>query len=180
MKRLALFLVFVPLAILASGLFGALHDQISYSVSSEYFTKFKFLQFHLLNPDIPERVRVLTVGFLATWWMGIPLGVLCGLAGVIQRSPALMWRALMFSLGIAVATTLVTAFVGLGYGWEQTQDIDITAYRGWFIPPNVTDLRRFLCAGYMHNAAYIGGALSIASVWIFNITFRAITISQSE
>ncbi|GEC16484.1 hypothetical protein [Nitrobacter winogradskyi] len=180
MKRLVLFLLFVPAAMLTSGMFGALHDQISYSVSSEYFTKFKFLQFHLLNPDIPERARVFTVGFLASWWMGLPLGVLCGLAGMIHRRPALMWRSHMLSLCVAVVTTLVTVLVGLGYGWEQTRDINIAAYSGWFIPQNVTDLRRFLCAGYMHNAAYIGGVLSVASVWIFNIAFRVATKDQSE
>jgi hypothetical protein len=77
-----------------AGLFGALHDQMSYTVSSEYFAKFKFIQFHLLDPGVPERIRAAKVGFLASWWMGIPLGVLCGSAGFVQRSPALMLRAL--------------------------------------------------------------------------------------
>ncbi len=57
MKRLAFLLIFIPLAMLAAGLFGVLHDQISYSVSPEYFTKFKFLQFGLTDSDLPERVR---------------------------------------------------------------------------------------------------------------------------
>jgi len=40
-------------------------------------------------------------------------------------------------------------------------------------PREVVDLRRFLCAGYMHNAAYLGGALSIPAAWLFHIVFRA-------
>ncbi len=46
---------FIGLAILAAGLFGAVHDQISYTLSYEYFTRFKFHQFHLVDSPLPER-----------------------------------------------------------------------------------------------------------------------------
>lgn len=158
---------------LVAGIFGVFHDQISYSVSSEYFTKFKFIQFRLLDANVPERIRVAEVGFLASWWMGIPLGILCGAAGFIQRSPALMSRALIQSFLVVTIFTMAVALAGLSYGWQKTGTIDPGSYRGWFIPRNVTDLRRFLCAGYMHNAAYLGGALSIAAAWLFHLVFRA-------
>src|ERR1700676_2970104 len=109
MKKLGKFLLFLPAAVLVAGLFGMIHDQISYSVSDEYFTKFKFIQFHLLDSDVPERIRAAEVGFLASWWMGIPLGLLCGSAGFVQRSPALMRRALSWSLLAIPAFTLAIA-----------------------------------------------------------------------
>jgi hypothetical protein len=99
-KRIAIFAAFIPAALLVAGLFGALHDQISYSVSNEYFTKFKFAQFHLLNPDTPTRLHVAAVGFVASWWMGIPLGLLTGIVGFIQRTPEHMAKALALSLGL--------------------------------------------------------------------------------
>ena len=74
MAKFGLFLLFLPAAMLAAGLFGVLHDQISYTVSDEYFTKFKFIQFGLRDAFLSERVQVALVGFLASWWMGIPLG----------------------------------------------------------------------------------------------------------
>jgi hypothetical protein len=92
MQRVGVYLLFLPAAVLVAGLFGIIHDQISYSVSPEYFTKFKFIQFHLLDVDLPDRARAAMVGFLASWWMGIPLGILCGAAGFVQRSPD-SWRA---------------------------------------------------------------------------------------
>ena len=61
MKKLLAFLTFIVLAMVTAGLFGALHDQVSYSVSREYFTRFKFSQFQLLNPAVPERVRAAEV-----------------------------------------------------------------------------------------------------------------------
>ena len=78
---------------LAAGLFGIVHGQIGYTVSDEYFTKFKFIQFGVRDAFLSERVGAGLVGFLASWWMGIPLGLLCGAAGFVQRSPALMGRA---------------------------------------------------------------------------------------
>lgn len=172
MRRLAFFVAYIVLAIAAAGVFGILHDQISYSVSHEYFTKFKFLQFHLLDTDVPERVRAAIVGFKASWWMGIPLGVLAGAAGFVQRSPAQMARALLWSLPFLVAFTLAFALAGLVYGVLQTQNFDLETYRGWFLPANLEEPRRFLCAGYMHNSAYLGGALAIPVSWVFHILYR--------
>jgi hypothetical protein len=83
-----------------------------------------------------------------------------------------MQRALNWSLLAIPAFTLTFALAGLAYGWGQTETIDLANYRGWFIPPGVTELRRFLCAGYMHNSAYLGGALSIPLAWLFHLTFR--------
>jgi hypothetical protein len=171
-KKTGLFLLFLPLAIMAAGLFGAIHDQISYSISSEYFTKFKFPQFRLLDSGVPERIRAAHVGFLASWWMGIPMGVLCGLAGFVQRTPSLMLKALIWSIPVIASVGLAAALAGLIYGWLQTSTIDPTDYLGWVMPPGVVDLRRFVCAGYMHNGAYLGGVLAIPVAWLFHIIFR--------
>ena len=172
MRKIGLYLLFLPLAMLTAGAFGAVHDQISFAVSSEYFTRFKFIQFRLLDPDVPARIRAAEVGFRASWWMGIPLGLFCGAAGFIQQSPARMWRAMLYSLPLVTAFTLAAALGGLAYGWSHTATINLAAYRGWFIPTGVTNLRRFLCAGYMHNAAYLGGILSIPVAWLFHILLR--------
>jgi hypothetical protein len=166
MRKLAVYLSFIVAAMLAAGIFGAFHDQISYSVAPEYFTRFKFLQFKLLDPTVPERVRVAQVGFLASWWMGLPLGLLIGLGGFLQQTAGRMMRVLGLSILLSFGFALVFALCGLAYGYVQTRHIDLGDYRGWFLPPGVA-VRSFLCAGYMHNAAYIGGALAIPVAWAF-------------
>jgi len=60
-------------AVIAGG-YGILHDQITYSISPEYFTKLKFEQFRWANYGFPERVFVAEIGFLATWWVGLFCG----------------------------------------------------------------------------------------------------------
>ena len=172
MAKFGAFLLFIPLAILTAGGFGALHDQISFTVSPEYFTKFKFIQFGLLDGSIPERLRVAEVGFFASWWMGIPIGPLVGAAGFIQRSAVLMRRALLWSLGVIVGFTLLFALCGLTYGYFQTAHIDLAAYHGWYLPDGLVHVRSFLCAGYMHNSAYLGGVLSVPVAWFFQVLYR--------
>jgi hypothetical protein len=49
---------------------GAVHDQVSYAISPEYFTKLKFKQFSWADFGWPPRLFAGEVGFLATWWVG--------------------------------------------------------------------------------------------------------------
>ena len=170
--RLRIYLQFIVLAIVAAALFGALHDHISYSVSPEYYTRFKFLQFHLLDPAIPERLRAAGVGVLASWWMGIPLGVLTGAAGFLHRDPRQMRRALLWSLPFVVAVTLAFALGGLAFGVMRTVPVDLASYRGLYIPAGVEDPAAFLRVGYMHNFAYLGGAAAVPAAWIFHLAYR--------
>ena len=169
MKKFVIYLVLVALAIVAAGLYGIVHNQISYTVAPEYFTKFKFHQFGLTNTSLPDRVRASMVGFLASWWMGIPIGLLVGAAGFIHRDHREMFRVTLWSFLVVIGFTLLFGFGGLLYGYHRTVHINISDYRGWFIPDDVTNLRRFLCAGYMHNSSYFGGTLAIFVAWIYHI-----------
>jgi hypothetical protein len=172
LKKLAVFLALLCVAVALASLYGILHNQISYTVAPEYFTKFKFRQFGFVETPLPARVRASLIGFMASWWMGIPIGVLVGLAGLLHRSPSQMWRVTLRSMLIAVAFTLLFGLCGLLYGYIQTTDVNMEQYRAWFIPDDVTDLRRFLCAGYMHNSSYLGGVLAIPVAWAFHVIMR--------
>jgi len=172
MKKLGTFCLFLGLAIVSAGAFGVIHDQISYTVSHEYFTRFKFLQFHLVDSPLPERLRVAEIGFLASWWMGIPIGLLTGVAGFIHPDARQMRSALLRSILAIVGFTLAFALCGLFYGYLQTRTLDLAHYRHWFIPKDVQNLRAFLCAGYMHNSAYLGGILAIPIAWVFHFIYR--------
>jgi hypothetical protein len=172
MAKLKSFLLFLLLALAAAGIFGAVHDQISYTVSQEYYTRFKFPQFGLLDESIPERLRAAQVGFLASWWMGIPLGLFSGVAAFIHQTPAQMRRALHWSLALITGVTLAFSLCGLLYGYLQTANINLSAYQGWYIPSDLKQPRNFLCAGYMHNSAYLGGVFAIPVAWLFHIGFK--------
>lgn len=172
MKRLAAFGALILLALPIAGIFGILHNQVSFTVSSEYFTKFKFQQFGLLDPSIPERIRVAIIGFQASWWMGLPIGALIAPLALLHKSAFDVLRLGLWSYGVLVTFTGLFALAGLLYGFFQTTTIDLREYQQWFIPSDVTHLRRFLCVGYMHNSAYLGGIIGVLIAWAFHISMR--------
>ncbi|MGB0763409.1 MAG: hypothetical protein ACPGO0_05625, partial [Acidimicrobiales bacterium] len=71
---------------LIAGLYGIIHDQITYTISPEYFTKLKFYQFEYVDFGLPNRAFVLFIGFLATWWVGFIS------AWIITRIAFTFWR----------------------------------------------------------------------------------------
>lgn len=121
---------------------------------------------------MPERARAAMVGFLASWWMGVPLGLLTGVAGFIHPDARQMLRALLWSLLVITAFTLLFALAGLAYGYSQMANLDLGNYARWYIPPDLVHPRNFICVGYMHNCAYLGGLLAIPVAWLFHICYR--------
>ena len=172
MKKFCVYVFLILIAMALAGVYGMFHNQISYTVSAEYFTKFKFRQFGLVDVNLPDRVRASMVGFLASWWMGIPIGLLVGGFGFIHPGHWRMLRVSLWSFLVVIIFTFLFGLCGLLYGWFQTRNFNLSDYRGWFIPNDVVDLRRFLCAGYMHNSSYLGGTLAIFAAAIFHIAVR--------
>ena len=157
------FLIFVALLFVAmgvSGFYGALHDQISFTVSSEYFTKFKYQQFGFVHSGMPDRAKAACIGFLATWWMGIPIGVLVGLFGFLHKQPQDMFRRTLKAYCVVAGVALIVGLFGLAYGWFFPRR-EVDYYSGWYLPDNLLLKRNFLAVGYMHNFSYLGGVIGI-------------------
>jgi hypothetical protein len=75
MKKLLVLILIVIVAPLLAALYGTLHDQLTYTISPEYYTKFKFFQFELTENKVEAilpnpRLAVAVVGVMATFWMG--------------------------------------------------------------------------------------------------------------
>jgi LPXTG-motif cell wall-anchored protein len=161
MKFLILIAIIVT-GCLVAGLYGIIHDQFTFTISPEYYTKFKFDQFGLgYEGSDPLRLRVCIVGFFATWWMGIPIATILGLVG-FQSNKGVMFttaiRAFVVTMGIAFATGLL----GLCWGFIYLANQPRQNFQHWFIPDNLVDYRSFIAVGSMHNASYLGGVLGLA------------------
>jgi hypothetical protein len=98
--------------------------------------------------------------------------LLVGGTGFIHPGYRRMLGISLLAFGVVIVITILFGLCGLLYGYFETNTINLANYQGWFIPKDVVDLRRFLCAGYMHNASYIGGTLSIFVACIFQIVVR--------
>lgn len=162
MKKFLILLLTIVISIALAGLFGILHDQITYSISQEYYTKFKFYQFGFTDNKVEAifpnpRVIVSKVGFMATWWVGKWIGIILGLTGLIFIDHKKMFSAILNALTITFVTTIVLSFAGFFYGKYQL------AIRGvnWSLPDNLIEKKRFIIVGSIHNFSYLGGALGL-------------------
>lgn len=65
-------------------LYGIVHDDATYTIAPEHFTRFKYEQFGF-EPSWfgGDRQTVAVIGFLATCWTGMFIGLAPGLAGLI-------------------------------------------------------------------------------------------------
>lgn len=168
MAKLGVFALLLALSVLAAGLFGILHNQISYSVGPDYFHAFKFAQFRIPT-EIPPRIGAALVGWTASWWMGLVLGVPTFLLGMLLvKSPRNLWRAGIRALVWGVAVTALLSGAGLVFSLIV---VDTETAAKIPLPDSVGDPVGFLRAGVMHDASYLGGILALfVAIWVI---FRA-------
>lgn len=161
-QKIGVYLIMLLVAAFVAGIYGALHDQISYTFSNEYFTHFKFIQFGIPWAHGAPRLGAAYVGVLATWWMGVLVFIILGLFGFVFPTPRQMAKSLAQSFLVVMIVALASGFVGLAYGYFQVNEGSISDYMQW-VRPGVTDPIQFVRVGFMHNASYIGGLTGLLS-----------------
>ncbi len=140
---------------LMAGTFGIIHDQITYSISPEYFTRMKFIQFHVWDFGFPRRVFVAEIGFLATWWVGLIAGwFLARIALPKFKSPG---SRVLKAIGIIVAVTL--AFGISGYFLGPIIFADRAGSDEALNEMGVTQNREFQQVAGIHLGSYAGALL---------------------
>lgn len=149
---------------LISGVYGICHDQLTYTLSPEYFTRFKSEQFRYADFGFPERIFVAEIGFLATWWVGFFVGwFLAGIA--VPAWPAkVAWKKV--ELGFAFVGMLSLAAGVVGYFVSPAKD----EIRNYWVEMcgelGVVDITAFTTVGYIHTAGYLGGLIGVVMVAI--------------
>jgi hypothetical protein len=170
LKKFLTFILIIIIAPFIGGLYGIIHDQITYTISEEYYTKFKFIQFGLIDMGneaiLPNpRLSVVAVGFLATWWMGIPIGMILGLVSLIHQDSRRMFKVTMKAYLITVGVALITGLIGLAYGKFHLSKVGVD----WWLPENLIDTENFISVGSMHNFSYLGGVIGLVFGLIYSV-----------
>lgn len=170
-------MLIVVITPLLAALYGVLHDQLTYSVSPEYYTKFKFIQFGLVDRGDEAilshpRLSVAVVGVLATWWMGIPVGIVLAILGLIHRN----WKEMLFisfqAFILIIVVAFLTGLIGLCYGYYNFSNDPTYFANTWSLPKNLIDIKNFVAVGSMHNFSYIGGATGLLAAIYFSVRKR--------
>lgn len=167
----AMVMVMVVISSFIAGIYGIMNDQLSYTISPEYYTKFKFYQFRLVQAwgdyvfEHPRKGAAV-VGFKATWWMGCLIGFFLAFIGMFRYkgSKKEIVKILVNAVFIVIVVTFVTGLIGLAYGYYFLADTGVS----WRLPAGLLEVKNYIAVGSMHNFSYIGGfaGLLVAIIYI--------------
>lgn len=164
MKKILIAPLLLICGCLIAGLYGAVHDQISYTVSPEYFHSFKFDQFGIAG-DFRNRTGAALVGFLGSWWMGLYIGIPILLIGLVVPGHRAYTRHFLIACLIVIGTALVIGLTALAYGFVAYSDANIPDWARW---DTIRDQLSFARVGLLHEFSYNGGfaGMLIASLYV--------------
>ena len=155
----------ILLCIFGAIAFGIVHDMITANICVEYFT--------IGHPKIIESknpfVLALLWGVLATWWVGVILGIFIVVHNIVGKFPPLPFNDIkrwIFRLLLIMCITSPLAGL-LGYILAKTEVINIIPELGQRVAPEKHSA--FLGVGWAHLSSYlvgfIGGIAICVKVW---------------
>ena len=155
----------VLLCMATAVLYGVVHDQITARVCVEYFTVGHPPVFDTTDPTLLG----LGWGIIATWWVGLILGLAAVVAARAGPRPPRSARSLVRPLALLVG---MAGFAALAAGMLGHLLAKGGAVR---LPPEMADAlpaemhARFLACLFAHTASYavgfVGGGTQLAVVW---------------
>jgi hypothetical protein len=174
MKKLGVLALTVLLSTLLGGMYGIVHDQITYSISNEYFTKFKYAQFGLEPAWFGgDRPTVVVIGFLATWWVGLFIGTMLGLVALLFPDAATMRKAIRRAIEIVYGTVALAGLAGFLYGKYYLTNTGVN----WWLPADLVHKNDFITVGSIHNFGYAGGLLGLVLGTFYLLKARYFTVA---
>lgn len=151
---------------LSGGVYGALHDWLTYAISSEYFSLMKFDQFARFDLGLPPHVFAAEIGFIAAGAVGLAAG------WFIARIAVPAWlarvalvkamRAFLLMLLCAAASAAIGNFIALKTSLATWLWQDLCGSLG------VSDASAFQRVALIHTAGYVGAlaGLVLAVRWL--------------
>ena len=137
--------------------YGIIHDQVTYSIAPEYFTRLKFEQFHYADFGLPARVFVAEIGALATWWIGFAGGWFMARVIVPRQLPLPPLRYALRGFLIMLGCAFVAGVSGFAYGLSYKITTGSSGLAAAASELGVRDIPAFVRVAYIHNAGYLGG-----------------------
>ena len=164
-NKLALIISVMLTAIFLASTYGFLHNQISYLISEQYFTKLKFSQLWSMDYLLEHpRLGAGLIGIISTWWFGMLSGLISGIIASSQSQFRAAWKSAIDAIIRILGITAIGSLIGILVGTFIVSQLNVN----WHLPVGITEERRFLIAGTMHTFSYIGGVIGL----IYGIKFQ--------
>ncbi|MFT3920678.1 hypothetical protein [Cloacibacterium sp.] len=155
------------LSALIAGIYGIIHDQITFTISSEYYTKYIFLQYNLVQVEgdsriIHPRILVVLVTFLSTWWFPLISGLIIVIFNLIQNTWKMFLKTSVLAMLISSLITVFSAIIGFILGSLIISKLPKYYFADWcFIPDKLNDYENYITAGTMDAFNFFGGILGL-------------------
>lgn len=168
----------VAFATMAAIVYGILHDQVTAHLCVEYFT----VAHPPVFPTTSPFWLAIGWGIIATWWVGLPLGVGLALAARIGRTHRLALADLRPSIFLLMlASGLIATFAGVVGGSLVAANLTrLPAVWSGIVPPSKHAV--FAADAWAHLASYLSGAagglfLIVRTAWL---RWSATSLPNSE
>lgn len=142
-------------AFIAAISYGIIHDMITAHLCVEYFT--------IGHPKIIESespvLLALTWGFIATWWVALPMGLLIAGFNQFGKKPSLEYREVLKLIMKLVLIMFGIALLAGIVGYALTEFDIINLVPRLAEQMDSTKYSRFLSAGWAHTSSYISGVI---------------------
>jgi hypothetical protein len=152
----------------AAIIYGILHDQITARVCVEYFTIFHPPVFATQSPTL----LAFGWGVIATWWVGLFLGLFLALAARVGPHPKLSVRELLRPIArliLAMACCALTAGI-TGFFLASHHLLPEPEWMSPVLTPS--NYPRFMADWFAHNASYASGFLGGAVLCVLQYRRR--------
>jgi hypothetical protein len=158
-------LAIVLLCVVAAVAYGIAHDQVTARVCVEYFTLGHPPLFRTQDPTL----LALGWGVIATWWVGLLLGVPLALAARAGRRPPRSVGSLVRPVvGLLAVMAFCAAAAGI-VGWLLARDGTVYLFGPLADAVPADKHAAFLADLWAHSASYLvglaGGAVVVGMVW---------------
>ena len=159
-------IMIVLLSILSAVVYGIIHDQITARICVEYFT---IGHPPVFGTDSPTLLG-LGWGVIATWWVGLILGMPLALVSQLGTRPKRTAASLIRPIGILLLVMGISAALAGCIGWLLARNGVV-----WLPEPMASMVPKemhvaFLVDLWTHLASYLvgflGGIVLIVGVWI--------------
>jgi hypothetical protein len=159
----------VSLCVLAAIAYGIVHDNVTARICVEYFTVF--------HPPVPwvgsePTALALYWGSVASWWMGLGLGVPLAVFARWGRPPHVTAADLIRPLSRLLVIMAVGSAIAGGIGYLLASNGVLTPARPWVDRIDPATHTLFLLDLWAHNAAYTIGFVGGIILWGWCVRFR--------
>jgi len=158
MKKGLIFICCIFLSIVIVVLFGVLHNQFTFTISSEFFTKLMFERFGFVEYcTTTPRLTASIIGAWSTWWIGLISGLIFSTIGLFYPAAKDMIKSISYASLILLVTTTIIGLLGLCYGFFNLSGLE----KSCCFPLEINNVKNFIAVAKMHSFSYVGGAVGV-------------------